>query len=135
MAMGHNLGLHFGADEHPCAIIYGHQGYRWILSTTATWRSKPAGTILVAWLKIQQEGLRRLWSMFPLARVPLWYRLFGPQPHGKASSFDSSSSSASGRHRLLRGGAGEAPRAFRRCPVGCGTWDAGQGRGCGGVNP
>ena len=27
------------------------------------------------WLKITQEGLRRFWSMFPLARVPFWYRL------------------------------------------------------------
>ena len=34
------------------------------------------------WLKIKQEGLRRLWSMFPLTRVPFWYRFFEPQPHG-----------------------------------------------------
>ena len=32
------------------------------------------------WLKIKQEGLRRFWSMFPLTRVPLWYRFFEPQP-------------------------------------------------------
>ena len=34
------------------------------------------------WLKIQQEGLRRFWSMFPLTRVPFWYRFFEPQPNG-----------------------------------------------------
>ena len=33
------------------------------------------------WLKIKQEGLRGLWSMFPLTRVPFWYRFFEPQPH------------------------------------------------------
>ena len=33
------------------------------------------------WLKIKQEGLRRLWSMFPLTRVPFWYRFFSPQPN------------------------------------------------------
>ena len=32
------------------------------------------------WLKINQEGLRRFWSMFPLTRVPFWYRFFEPQP-------------------------------------------------------
>ena len=32
------------------------------------------------WLKIKQEGLRRFWSMFPIDRVPFWYRLFEPQP-------------------------------------------------------
>ena len=33
------------------------------------------------WLKIKQEGLRRFGSMFPLARVPFWYRFFEPQPN------------------------------------------------------
>ena len=33
------------------------------------------------WLKIKQEGLRRCWSMFPLTRVPFWYRFFEPQPN------------------------------------------------------
>ena len=32
------------------------------------------------WLKIKQEGLRRFWSMFPLNRVPFWYRFLEPQP-------------------------------------------------------
>ena len=32
------------------------------------------------WLKIKQGGLRRFWSMFPLTRVPFWYRAFEPQP-------------------------------------------------------
>ena len=32
------------------------------------------------WLKIKQEGLRRCWSMFPLTRVPFWYRFLEPQP-------------------------------------------------------
>ena len=38
------------------------------------------------WLKIKQEGLRRCWSMFPLTRVPFWYRFFEPQPHGLQTS-------------------------------------------------
>ena len=33
------------------------------------------------WLKIKQEGLRRFWSMFLLARVPVWCRFFEPQPY------------------------------------------------------
>ena len=28
----------------------------------------------------KQEGLRRFWSMFPLSRVPFWYRFFEPLP-------------------------------------------------------
>ena len=29
MAMGHNLWLHFGVDEHPCTTYFDvHQGYR-----------------------------------------------------------------------------------------------------------
>ena len=32
------------------------------------------------WVKIKQEGLRRFWSMFPLTRVPFWYRSFEPLP-------------------------------------------------------
>ena len=35
--------------------------------------------IIWVWLKIKQEGLRRFWSMFPLTRVPFWYRFFEPQ--------------------------------------------------------
>ena len=34
------------------------------------------------WLKINQGGLRRFWSMFPLTRSPFWYQFFVPQPHG-----------------------------------------------------
>ena len=37
------------------------------------------------WLKIKQEGLRRLWSIFPLTRVPFWYRFSEPQPNGNSS--------------------------------------------------
>ena len=33
------------------------------------------------WFKIKQEGLRGFWSMFPLTRVPFWYRFFQPQPY------------------------------------------------------
>ena len=33
------------------------------------------------WLKTKQEGLRRFWSMFPLTRVPFWYRFFEPRPY------------------------------------------------------
>ena len=36
------------------------------------------------WLKIKQ-GVRRFWSMFPLTRVPFWYRFFEPQPVGTTS--------------------------------------------------
>ena len=32
------------------------------------------------WLKIQQEGLRRFWSIFPLTRIPFWYQFFEPYP-------------------------------------------------------
>ena len=32
------------------------------------------------WLKINQEGLRRFWSMFSLTRVPFGYRFFEPYP-------------------------------------------------------
>ena len=38
-------------------------------------------SIIWVWLKIKELGLRRFWSMFPLARVPVWYRFFGPQPY------------------------------------------------------
>ena len=30
------------------------------------------------WLKIKQEGLCRFWFMFPLPRVPSWYRFCEP---------------------------------------------------------
>ena len=33
------------------------------------------------WGKIEPPGDRRFWSMFPLTRVPFWYRFFDPQPH------------------------------------------------------
>ena len=51
-------------------------------------QSGPKGTMqritgaFWVWLKIKQEGLRRLWSMFPLTRVPFWYRFFEPQLFG-----------------------------------------------------
>ena len=32
------------------------------------------------WLTINQERLRRFWSMCPLTRVPFWYRFVEPQP-------------------------------------------------------
>ena len=28
--------------------------------------------VIWVWLKIKREGLRRCWSMFPVARVPVW---------------------------------------------------------------
>ena len=37
------------------------------------------------WLKINQEGLRRFWSMCPLTRVPFWDQFFEPQPNGNQS--------------------------------------------------
>ena len=40
------------------------------------------------WLRIKQEGLRRVWSMFPLARVPLWHRFFQPQLYGSLKQGD-----------------------------------------------
>ena len=36
--------------------------------------------LIWVWLKIKHGGLRRLWSIFPLTRVPFWYRFFQPQP-------------------------------------------------------
>ena len=44
-------------------------------------KPKLENKITWVWLKIQQEGLRRFWSMFPLSRVPCWYRFFEPLPH------------------------------------------------------
>ena len=32
------------------------------------------------WLKIKELGLRGFWSMFPLTRVPFWYRVLEPYP-------------------------------------------------------
>ena len=39
------------------------------------------GTEIWVWLKIKQEGLRRFWFMFPLTRLPYWYRFFEPRPY------------------------------------------------------
>ena len=36
---------------------------------------------LWVWLKIKHEGLRRVWSMLPLTRVPFWCWLFEPLPY------------------------------------------------------
>ena len=44
-----------------------------------------AQLLLWLWVKIEQEGLRRFWSMCPLTRVPFWYRFFEPQPYGRGS--------------------------------------------------
>ena len=33
---------------------------------------------------LNRRGLHRFWSMFPLTRVPFWYRFFEPQPNGIA---------------------------------------------------
>ena len=41
------------------------------------------GSIWV-WLNMKKEGFCRFWSMFPLTRVPFWYRSFEPQPFGHA---------------------------------------------------
>ena len=49
-----------------------------------SWRSAAKNMIWV-WLKIKHEWLRRCWSMFPLTRVPFWYRFFEPQPFGDAA--------------------------------------------------
>ena len=39
-------------------------------------------TPIWVWLKINQEGLRRFCSIFPLTRVRFWYRFFEPQLFG-----------------------------------------------------
>ena len=62
------------------------------LAAQAPWRARHWGTqkslaqnrsvLKWVWLKINQEGFRRFWSMFPLTRVSFWYRLFEPQPNG-----------------------------------------------------
>ena len=52
------------------------------------------------WIKIKTPGDRRFWSMFPLARVPLWVRIFDPQPNGGFPlwlSFESRAKNASAR--------------------------------------
>ena len=54
------------------------------------------------WLRINQEGLRRFGSMFPLTRGPFWYRSFHPQPvvaRSLAGSSDSHLALASARHQ------------------------------------
>ena len=38
------------------------------------------------WLKIKQQGLRGFWSMFPLTRVPFWYRFFLSHSHMSSKS-------------------------------------------------
>ena len=40
------------------------------------------------WLKIKHGGLHRFWSIFPLARVPFWYRFFEPEPFGSVPASD-----------------------------------------------
>ena len=32
------------------------------------------------WLTMKQGANRRFWAMFPLTRVPVWYRFVEPQP-------------------------------------------------------
>ena len=68
------------------------------------------------WLKIKQEGLRRFWSMFPLTRVPFWYRFFEPQPYYKSPSPQSELRRAfAGALRYLEDpGAGPARRGGAR---------------------
>ena len=44
-------------------------------------RPQKSGIFVIwEWPKMKQERLRRLWSRFPLARVPFWYRFCEPQP-------------------------------------------------------
>ena len=51
------------------------------------------------WLQIKEPGLRRFWSMFPLTRVPFWYRVLEPYPAEYPTCF---------RHFLTRVVTGEA---------------------------
>ena len=81
------------SHEIPAAAYL--QAGQWLVCWTSTRRRSVtprlealAGELFDAawvWLKINQEGLRRFWSMVPLARVPFWYRFFEPQPHGSNS--------------------------------------------------
>ena len=63
------------------------------------------------WLKIKQEGLRRCWSMFPLTRVPCWYRFFEPLPFHYCTyvlivSRPKKQMDARGRHQVFVGPGG-----------------------------
>ena len=51
------------------------------LKLNIPWEAHKGHLTLVkrVWLQIKQEGLFRFRSMFPLARVPFWYRCFEPQ--------------------------------------------------------
>ena len=42
---------------------------------------QPFSSYIWVWLKVKQKGVRRFRSMFPLTRVPFWYRFFEPQPY------------------------------------------------------
>ena len=54
-----------------------------LLDQLLTCRFGVSGLIPAMWVwrKIKLEGLRRFWSMFPLARVPVWYRCFLSHSH------------------------------------------------------
>ena len=52
-----------------------------ILVVANSWSPVPIQqAYFLQWLKIKELGLRRCWSMFPLARVPFWCRFFEPYP-------------------------------------------------------
>ena len=84
-----------------------------------------------AWLKIEQEGLRRFWSIFPLSRVLFWNSGFLSHSHVDPRSWRRSASSTSTSTctaRSLRG-AVWAPKVFR--PFGLRLWVEGGGGGRG----
>ena len=51
-------------------------------STKKTSRGSPCYGSKWVWRKDNQDRLHRFWSMFPLTRVPFWYRFVEPQPNG-----------------------------------------------------
>ena len=86
--------------------------------------------LIGVWLKIKQEGLR-LWSKFPLTRVPFWYRFFEPQPLGLfwVCSEVGPNQCPNRRRKLLEHG-GQSPNGRTAGRLEVGGWKEGPGIRC-----
>ena len=80
LRVGHPLSLYFELTLGQSCV----KGKPCRSAAHVHWRGSLARAKWV-WLKIKQQGLRRFWAMFPLIRVPFWYRFFEPQPSRKAT--------------------------------------------------
>ena len=75
MAMGHNLCVHFGADEHPCTTYFDvHQGYRALTHSHIfpgwTDRACTIGSCFLKVLLLAKFGCK--WAMESAARFPVF---------------------------------------------------------------